>query len=555
MPSRRLAILGTAGLLLTVAALSHTAPGPGLFAADAPNPSAATPAAAAPDAAQQLADRIDALVEAQWARDNITPAPIADDAEFLRRASLDLCGRTPPGSEVRDFLDDESPTKRRAAIDRMLDSPTYIVNATNRWREAMLPEADADDILKRIAVPTFESWLRSRIAENRDYAEIVREIITLPVQGGDMMQGFNQPNASTPEAFYRAKQAKPENLGAATSRLFLGVRLECAQCHDHPFDTWKRDQFWSYAAFFSEFQQPAAGGSVTETIKAALTPDTHTLKIPDTEQVVSAAFLSGAAPDWSDKQAAREKLADWMTSPENPWFARAAANRMWAQMFGIGIVDPVDDLGANNAPSHPEVLDELAKAFVEHKHDLRFLARAIALSKTYQRTSRRTDPSQDIPRTFARMPVRAMSPEQIFDSLAQATGRFSFFDPEQPLNFSNDPARQEFLETFTNDSESTVERQSTILQALTLMNGAFVSSATDIAASQSLTAVIEAPFLNTPERIEALYYAALSRPPRVEELDRFRAYVDDGGPEKDSKKALADVFWALLNSNEFALNH
>src|SRR4029078_13367236 len=141
-------------------------------------------------------------------------------------------------------------------------------------------------------------------------------------------------------------------------------------------------------------------------------------------------------------------------------------------------------------------------------------------------------------RTFARMPIRAMSPEQIFDSLSQATGRFTFFDPEQPLNFSNDPARQEFLETFTNDSESTVERQSTILQALTLMNGTFVATATDIAASQSLTAVIEAPFLNTPERIKALFFAALSRPPRPEELSKFREYVDNGGPEKDAKKAL-----------------
>ncbi|QDT53817.1 hypothetical protein Pan44_18410 [Caulifigura coniformis] len=527
-------------------------PGPALIAAEAP--AKASSEVAPSDAAQRLADRIDALIEAQWAKDNITPAPVAEDAEFLRRASLDLCGRIPAGSEVRDFMADASPAKRRAAIDRMLDSPTYIVHATNRWREAMLPEADSDDILKRIAVPTFESWLRSRIAENRDYAEIVREILTLPVEGGNMMEAFNQPDASTPEAFYRAKQAKPENLGAATSRLFLGVRLECAQCHDHPFDKWKRDEFWSYAAFFSEFQQPAAG-PVTEALKNALTPDKHSLKIPDTEQVVNATYLGGPQPEWTDQQSAREKLADWITSSDNPWFARAAANRVWAQMFGQGIVEPVDDFGANNPPSHPEVLDELAKAFVENRHDLRFLARAIALSKTYQRTSRRTDLSQDAPRTFARMSVRAMSPEQIFDSLAQATGRFTFFDPEQPLNFSNDPARQEFLETFTNDSESTVERQSTILQALTLMNGSFVASATDIAASQSLTAVIEAPFLNTPERIEALFLAALSRPPHADELSRFQAYVDSGGPEQDSKKALADVFWALLNSNEFALNH
>ncbi len=528
----------------------------GLLSAPGPVSAGETspPAVSAPDAAQKLADRIDALIEQRWAADGITPAPLADDAEFLRRVSLDLCGRIPPGSVVRDFIDSTSPTKRREAIDRLLDSSTYIVHATNRWREAMLPEADSDELLRRLAVPTFESWLRSRIAENRDYAEIVREVLTLPVQGGAAMEGFNQPSASTPEAFYRAKQAKPENLGAATSRLFLGVRLECAQCHDHPFDSWKRDQFWSYAAFFSEFQQPSAG-PVTDALKAVLTPPSNSLRIPDTDQVAQAAFLAGPAPDWTDSQSAREKLADWITSPDNPWFARAAANRVWAQMFGQGLVDPVDDFGPNNPPSHPEVLDELAKAFVEHQHDLRFLTRAIALSKTYQRTSRRTHPSQDAPRLFARMPVRAMSPEQMFDSLAQATGRFTFFDPEQPLNFSSDPARQEFLETFTNDSESTVERQSTILQALTLMNGSFVTTATDIAASQSLTAVIEAPFLNTPERIEALYFAALSRPPRPDELARLQAYVDDGGPEKDPKKALADVFWALLNANEFALNH
>lgn len=555
VPSHAAHAFAEAGLfraLLVFAAIVIALP---LFAADAPLVPAIETETATPDAAQRLADRIDVLVAERWAKDGITPAPISSDEEFYRRASLDLCGRIPAGSEVRDFLVNAAPNKRRVAIDKMLDSPTYIVNATNRWREAMLPEANSDDILRRISVPTFESWLRSRIAENRDYAEIVREILTLPVATGPMMmEGFNQPNASTPEAFYRAKQAKPENLGSATARLFLGVRLECAQCHDHPFDSWKREQFWSYAAFFSEFQQPTAG-PVTDALKAIFTPDGHSLKIPDTEKVAKAAFLAGPEPDWADKQTSREKLAAWVTAPENPWFAKAAANRVWAQMFGQGIVEPVDDFGPNNPPSHPEVLDELAKAFVEHKHDLRFLARAISLSQTYQRTSRRTDASQDQPRTFARMPVRALSPEQIFDSLSQATGRFSFFDPEQPLNFSNDPVRQEFLETFTNDSESPVERQSTILQALTLMNGALVAGATDIAASQSLTAVVEAPFLNTPERIEAIYFATLSRAPRAEELSKFREYVENGGPEKDSKKALADVFWALLNTNEFSLNH
>jgi len=509
------------------------------------------PAGTSVDDAQTLADQIDKRIAERWAADQITPAPIADDAEFFRRANLDLCGRIPAGSEVRDFLADSSPDKRRDAIERMLASPTYIVNTTNRWREVMLPEADSEQEV-RFVLPGFEAWLRSRIAENRNYAEIAREILTLPVESGDV-QPFAQPDKPTPAAFYLAKQAKPENLGAATSRLFLGVRIECAQCHDHPFDEWKRDQFWSYAAFFAEFQ-PMAADNPAQVVTSLLT-DRRSLKIPETDRTVEAAFLTSEPVAASASGSPRERLADWITSADNPWFARAAANRIWAQMFGIGLVDPPDDFGPNNPPSHPELLNELAKAFVAHNYDFKFLIRAITLSQTYQRTSRRTHESQDDPRAFARLPVRALSPEQIFDSLAQATGYLQPFDPEQPLNFNNDQSRQEFLETFANDSQSTAERQSTILQALTLMNGAFVASATDVGASQTLTAVVEAPFLDVSEKIEALFLATLSRPPRPEELSRFREYVESGGPEQAAGKALGDVFWALLNSSEFAVNH
>jgi hypothetical protein len=520
---------------------------------DAPVPAADDVASAGTsvDDAQRLADQIDKRIAERWAADQITPAPIADDAEFFRRANLDLCGRIPAGSEVRDFLADSSPDKRRNAIERMLASPTYIVNTTNRWREVMLPEADSEQEV-RFVLPGFEAWLRSRIAENRNYAEIAREILTLPIESGDV-QPFAQPDKPTPAAFYLAKQAKPENLGAATSRLFLGVRIECAQCHDHPFDEWKRDQFWSYAAFFAEFQ-PMTPDNPAQVVTSLLT-DRRSLKIPETDRTVEAAFLTSEPVAASASGSPREQLADWITSADNPWFARAAANRIWAQMFGIGLVDPPDDFGPNNPPSHPELLDELAKAFVAHKYDFKFLIRAITLSQTYQRTSRRTHESQDDPRAFARLPVRALSPEQIFDSLAQATGYLQPFDPEQPLNFNNDQSRQEFLETFANDSQSTAERQSTILQALTLMNGTFIASATDVEASQTLTAVVEAPFLDVPEKIEALFLATLSRPPRPDELSRFREYVESGGPEQDAGKSLGDVFWALLNSSEFAVNH
>lgn len=493
----------------------------------------------------RLAAEIDRLIAERWEADGITPTSAADDAEFLRRAHLDLTGRIPAAADVRDFLADPDPRKRQNVIDRLLDSPTYIVHNTNLWRAAMLPEADADQQI-RLFLPGFEAWLRSRLAENRNYAEIAREVLTLDVSAQDV-QGFTQQESPTPIAFYRAKEGKPENLAAATSRVFLGVRIECAQCHDHPFDDWKQQQFWGYAAFFAEVQPPMDGMTVPE--------DKRSLMIPGTEEVVAAMFLDGNAPAWSDGTKTREVLADWCVSPENPYFAKAAVNRMWAHYFGIGLVDPLDDFGPYNPPSHPELLDLLGREFAAHDYDFKFMTRAIMASRTYQLSSLRTDESQDTPRTFARMAVRAMTPEQIFDSLAQAVGYQQPFNPEQPINFNNDPVRQEFLENFKNESESPAERASTILQALQLMNGGFVADATNLTDSQTLAAVIDAPFLDTAGKIEAMFLTTLSRPPSAEELEQFQSYVASGGPRQDAQAALSDVFWALLNSAEFLTNH
>jgi hypothetical protein len=503
------------------------------------------PPSAGGDDVVRLAAEIDRLIAERWEADGITPTERADDAEFLRRACLDLTGRIPAAAEVRDFREDSDPEKRFRLIDRLLESPTYIVHNTNLWRAAMLPEADSDQQI-RIFLPGFEAWLRSRLAENRNYADIAREVLTLDVTGQDV-QGFTQEDSPTPMAFYRAKEAKAENLAAATSRVFLGVRIECAQCHDHPFDDWKQQQFWGYAAFFAEVQPPMEGVTIPE--------DKRSLMIPGTEEVVAARFLDGQEPDWSGSARTREALADWCVSPENPYFAKAAVNRMWAHYFGIGLVDPLDDFGPYNPPSHPELLDLLGREFAAHDYDFKFLTRAIMSSRTYQLSSVRTNASQDTPRTFARMAVRAMTPEQIFDSLAQAVGYQQPFNPEQPINFNNDPVRQEFLDNFKNEAESPAERASTILQALQLMNGGFVTDATNLTDSLTLAAVIDAPFLDTPGKIEAMFLTTLSRPPSADELAQFQSYVESGGPKQDSQSALSDVFWALLNSAEFLTNH
>ena len=289
--------------------------------------------------------------------------------------------------------------------------------------------------------------------------------------------------------------------------------------------------------------------------------DPHSIKIPDTDIVVPTRFLGGAEPDWKQTPDSRANLAQWITSKDNPYFAKAAVNRVSAHHFGIGIVDPVDDFGMNNPPSHPEILDLLAKEFIAHEYDFKFLIRAITASKAYQLSSVRSDQSQDNPRQFARMSVRGLTAEQIFDSLAQATGYLQPFDPEQPLNFNQDQARQEFLETF--ESDAGIERQSTILQALALMNGSFASDATSVKEilrtrndkNGTLIAIAEAPFFTPEQRIEALFLATLSRFPTASEKTRFLSYLKDNAASDVPGRPLADLFWALLNTTEFLSNH
>jgi hypothetical protein len=283
--------------------------------------------------------------------------------------------------------------------------------------------------------------------------------------------------------------------------------------------------------------------------------DKRELMVPGKNVTVSAAYLDGTKPEAKYRSSPRLTLADWMTSKDNPYFAKTAANRLWGHFFGVGIVDPVDDFTADNPPSHPELLDELARDFAAHDFDLKYLIRAITASRTYQLSSRQSHPSQENSRLFARMSLKGLTPEQIFDSIAQATGFYELNANRNPFAMEDNSARGEFLQMFGNTHDAKTERQTTILQALAMMNGQFVTDATSIDKSATLGAIAEFPLLSTPERIEALYLAALSRKPTSDELPRLVNYVDSGGPEKDPKRALGDVFWAVLNSSEFLLNH
>jgi hypothetical protein len=530
---------------------------------------AAVPGRAGPaEGPDALAARIDHHVATAWAKAGVTPAPLADDGEFVRRVYLDLAGRIPHVSEVRKFLDDKRPDKRARLVGQLLDGPRYVTHFTNVWRSLLLPEATTS-VQTRFVVPGFESWLRKQLVQNARYDAMVRDLLTAAVGQQSMQNLYGQGGQGepTPIAFYLAKEIKPENLAAATSRLFLGIKLECAQCHNHPFADWKRDQFWSYAAFFAGLQAQRQGDFAQPGREI---PDRREVTIPGTEKVVQAAFPDGKAPKWKFKASSRQTLAEWMTAKDNPYFARAAVNRLWAHFLGTGLIDPVDEMvGSEHSPSHPELLDELAREFAAHDFDLKFLIRAITASKAYQLTSAGKGESE--PSQFARMPLRGLSPEQLFDSVAAATGyqeQGSGLPPGVVVFGNNGSPRADFLNRFANQSEKATEVQTSILQALSLMNGRLTASATDLKNSETLAGVLDSPFMDTKARVEALYLAALSRKPKAKELDRLVRYVESGGAaadeapaasdaEKETRynNALADVFWVLLNSGEFFLNH
>ena len=487
--------------------------------------------------ARRLAARIDAHLAARWAKAGVRPVARSEDGEYLRRACLDLVGRIPTAAEARDFLDDPGPEKRAALVDRLLDSPAYAARAAALWRRLLLPEADTED-QARLAAGGLDAWLVKKVGEEAGYDRIVRELLTarLAGRGGEPLAARSEP---TPDAFFTAKGGKPETLAADSARAFLGLRLECAQCHNHPFARWKREEFWGFAAFFAGVPRQAEGEDLAA---PRVDANLRELKIPGTSTVVAAAHLDHSTPAWRPRADARETLAEWITAPENPYFARAAVNRTWARFFGVGLVEPVDDLDNDDASEFAGLLQEVAGEFRNHGYDLKYLIRALTATQAYNLTSAVDPAGPTPPPLFARMPMRGLSPAQFLDMLAQAT--------------RTDPGatRARFLELFADRDERPTEAQASILQALTLMNGSYVAGATS-PESGDLLGALAAPYLDTPGRVENLYLAVLTRRPRPEELSRLVRYIDGhpAGPDRD--RALADAFWALLNGPEFRLNH
>ncbi|WP_254508498.1 DUF1549 domain-containing protein [Anatilimnocola floriformis] len=488
--------------------------------------------------AAALAQRIDRQLDAHFAAAGIEVAPRADDAEFFRRLSLDLIGRVPRVAEVREFLADPAPDKRQRMIRTLLQHPRHAIHQANLWRAELLPEANSDRtaaLLQR----GFENWLAEQFRQRARYDQIVRQLITVPLPPLDQPAEpiLRDPERANPLAFIAAK-GKPENVAAAVTRTFLGIRLECAECHNHPFASWSQEQFWNQAAFFGGLKKSGAG--LLEPLREDRT--SRTVIYEQDKKTYSARLLDRTTDAVADERSGREVLADWLIAPANPFFARAGANRVWGQLFGVGLVEPVDDFHDENPASHPALLAEIGQGFATSGFDLDYLTEAICLTNAYQRTSARTHASQDNTKLPARMTAKGLTGEQFFDSLALVVGYRD--EPDQGR------ARREYLSRFARLTAPS-EPETSVQQALTLLNGRFIAAATNPRTNATLIAVLQTPGLSDSDRIETLYLATLGRLPTAEEVTKLK------GARKDVETDTfhADVFWLLLNTAEFRLNH
>lgn len=493
-------------------------------------------------APHELAAWIDAQFDAEWARLGIRPADRTDDSEFVRRVHLDLIGRIPSVAEGRAFLTETRPAKRQVLVQELMQRGAFAAHLANTWRDLLLAGNTAIDV--RTQARALETWLKLRFSANMPYDQLASELLTATLEQ-------NNPRTPSPLAFYQAAEFKPELLASSVSKVFLGVQVQCAQCHDHPFTQWKQPQFWSFAALFKNLDQPRGANMMQ-----AESADGDSILIPGKEVLVPALFLDGSKPESTGRDR-RTTLARWITSPDNPYFAKAVVNRVWGSFFGRGFVQPIDDLDPVNPAVFPHVFDEICVQFRLHNCDLKYLINVITETRAYQLSSRGGPAEGDdgLTQQFARMPLRRMTSDQVYASFVQAT---TFREPvinRGNVVIPNNAARDEFQSKFADSSVSPTEVETTILQALSLMNGRYVADASNLEKSEFLSAVADSPFFDDATRVETLFLATLSRLPKPDELNLFLDDNQSTGDPAVRKAALADAFWILLNSAEFLLNH
>lgn len=520
--------------------------------------------------ALQIAGRIDSRIEEVLKTQKLAPVAIAGDVEFMRRAYLDITGRVPTVEQAKAFLDSKQVDKRRQLIDELLASENYGEQLGRVWRDwiapAELPSEGNGGNQPIKATRNLGVWFAKQFNSNQPWDKIVESIINVEGNLKEHPQGLFYSLVGTDTGI-------PEPAGAtrAVSTLFLGLDLQCAQCHDDPYRDWQQTDFWAMAAFFRNMEGRFNGryfDSITESFgkklgkggKKTTTGDSSpngSITIPkdsfkNAGTVVSARFVMADAVSAKEKQPLRPVFANWLVSKENPYFARAFVNRTWAYFFGRGLVLPIDDMREGNPPSHPEVLDLLTEEFVDSNFDVKHLIRCLVNTRAYQRTSAaKNDAERKALGRFGRRPVKLMSADQLYDSLKLALADpkldLRTYDSKESKRFGeSSPVGDEYTEfqrLFETDENDSTNFTHGIPQFLALLNHPRVSSG-----GPKVERMLKDK-MEPAAAVEELYLSTLSRRPTVEETKEAVEYI----AKNDRQVGYAGVLWMLLNRSEFML--
>lgn len=490
------------------------------------------------------ANYIDELVLAKWKKLGLRPSPLADDGAFLRRLTLDLCGRLPNVAETRAFLADTSADKRAKAIDRLLDSPDYPAYFALRWGTILRNSNLAGS---NNAAYAFHNWIKDMIARNRPYDEFVRGIVAA---AGEWQE------APAINWYWQSRDDQLHQVTADTAQVFLGVRLHCARCHHHPYERWGQQDYYGLAGFFTRLGRKSFGEPPPYFASANVTTGE---KDPLTDKTPEPKYLDGKQAKFTPEQDPRHALVDWMAKPDNPFFARALVNRLWGHFFGRGLYHEVDDQRETNPPSNPALLDALSQDFIRHKFDVKHIIRTLVNSRVYQLSSEPTADNKNDGQNYARYYARRMPAEVFLDAINQVTGTRGNFSGvssnARAVDLPHEGFGSYFLDTFDRPRRVTsceCERSSgaTLAQVLLLANSDEIES--KIASGDGKLARLLKEKKPIRDILSELYLTAYARRPADAELRRTLAHVE-GATNK--QQAFEDVLWAILNTKEFMFNH
>ena len=484
---------------------------------------------------------IDKLVGEKLRKIRLTPSELCTDEEFLRRSTIDITGRLPTEDEFAEFSASQSPNKRAEWVDGLLERKEFAEIWAMKWSEWLMVKSTPQVSYKSMFL--YSNWITDKIARNVPIDQMVREILS--ANGGT----FGQP-ATNYYQIERDTLKTAENV----AQVFMGIRTQCAQCHNHPFDRWTMDDYYGFAAFFSQIGRKQ-GEDYRETI--VFNSGGGEVAHPVGGRVMTPQFLGGAAPKLEGKDR-RVAVAEWLASPENPFFATNVANRVWAHMFGKGIVEPVDDVRVSNPAINPELLSELGKRLVEYKYDFRSLVRDICNSETYQRSSTRNASNEGDERNFAHANVRRIPAETLLDCVCQVTEAPDKFQGlplgSRAVQIADGRTANYFLTTFGRAPRDTVcvaeaKTEPTLSQALHMLNGDSIGG--KITAGSWVNRKI-GEGKSQADIVRLIYIRCLCRNPSDDEVKEMLSIV---GSAENQVVGLEDCFWAVLNSREFVFNH